>query len=319
MESSLWSDCLPTDILGLISSRLVGGEYFVFRAVCKRWRTAPLKPPHPSLRVHDDDSPSPYLVTLRQKTGTVEFFHPMYNEVTHKKNIAILKGCRIRSAKGSWLLMSQGNHGMFFFNPHSNDIVELPNLPEQIGNYCCAWTFSSPPDSLDCFVVGFDFYGSPPLVCIIKVGDSTWKFHRPFNTQERFQLTGCNNPVFFEKNSVYVWGDEGNLGILNINENSSPTWEFYGKPFPSQKLSLIRKVYTAEDVDKGGMLVVFLTHEEGKVEVWRYKMMNESALEREQITNLDDKTLFVTSGACCLKSCVAHGLKKQDIFSNVSR
>lgn len=123
----------------------------------------------------------------------------MYDEVTHKKNIAILKGCRIRSAKGSWLLMSQGNHGMFFFNPHSNDIIELPNLLEEIGNYCCAWTFSSPPDSLDCFVVGFDFYGSPPLVCIIKVGDSTWKFHRPFNTQESFQLTGCNNPVFFEK------------------------------------------------------------------------------------------------------------------------
>lgn len=65
--SELWSDCLPTDILGLISSRLVGGEYFVFRAVCKRWRTAPLKPPHPSLRVHDDDSPSPYLVTLGKK------------------------------------------------------------------------------------------------------------------------------------------------------------------------------------------------------------------------------------------------------------
>ncbi|OIT04198.1 hypothetical protein A4A49_16886, partial [Nicotiana attenuata] len=74
------------------------------------------------------------------------------------------------------------------------------------------------------------------------------------------------------------------------------------------------QVFTAEDVDNGGILVVFLTHEEGKVEVWRYNVIDEN-LEREQITSLDNRTLFVKKEASFLKPCVAPGLGNKIFFS----
>uniref|UniRef100_M1DXR5 F-box protein family n=1 Tax=Solanum tuberosum TaxID=4113 RepID=M1DXR5_SOLTU len=318
MDDALWS-CIPSDIVGLISSRLVAGEYFIFRAVCKRWRYAPMIPPPRPCQPEK----SPCLITLRGNTGIVEFFHPVYNVVT-TTSIPILKlrGSRIRSSKANWLLMSQGNRGMFFFNPISNDIIELPDLQQQNENSFSSWTFSCPPDSLSsaCFVVGFQYIGNPPIVYIIKVGDNTWTYYNFYDDYDDdynlyFSSTGCNNPIFFNNNTIYVLGDKGNLGILTINENSIPSWEFYGSYFRSRKQKSIRQVYTVEDVDNEGMLAVFLSHHEGDVvEVWKYKM-NGKVLEREIITSLDDnKTLFVSSGGSCLKTCVAPGLENKIYF-----
>ncbi|PHT71715.1 hypothetical protein T459_22500 [Capsicum annuum] len=111
MEDSdkLWSDRIPPDILGSIASRLVVGEYFVFRVVCKQWRLAPLMPPsHRPRRLHDDLQ-LPYLMTLHEKTGIVEFFDPVYNVVTTHNPGSNLKtdslfsmrnGCMVGKPKG---------------------------------------------------------------------------------------------------------------------------------------------------------------------------------------------------------------------------
>ncbi|XP_060201102.1 F-box protein At1g49360-like [Lycium barbarum] len=216
--------------------------------------------------------------------------------------------------------MSHDSRGMFFFNPISNDIIELPDLLEEHQNYLPFWTFSCPPDSLssDCFVIGFEMSGSPPDVYIIKVGETRWTYHDfDGDNQRHFLLSGCNNSVFFRNNTVYVLGDEGDLGILSIKKNSAaetPVWKFYGKPFSRRKETAIRKIYTVEDVDNEGMLAVFLTQEEDNVEVWRYKI-NGRVLKREKITSLDNKTLFVSLGASYLKPCVAQGLENKIYFS----
>ncbi|XP_055812051.1 F-box protein At4g00893-like [Solanum dulcamara] len=317
MEDTLWSDCIPSDILGLISSRLVAAEYFAFRAVCKRWRYAPVTPPP---RPRQPEKKTPCLFTLRGDTGIVEFYHPVYNIVTTTSiPIPKLRGSRILSSKANWLLMSHGNRGMFFFNPISNDIIELPDLLEEHGNIFSSWTFSCPPDSSSfaCFVVGLENSGCPPEVCIIKVGEIDWTYHNLYDRDryKYFYLTGCNNPIFFKNNIVYVLGDKGNLGILTINENSIPSWEFYGSYFRRRKQKSIQHVYTVEDVDNEGMIAVFLSHHEGEVEVWRYNM-NGEVLEREKITSLDNnKTLFVSLGGSFLKTCVAQGLGNKIYFS----
>ncbi|KAG5584209.1 hypothetical protein H5410_044643 [Solanum commersonii] len=264
-----------TDILKSISSHLVAGDYFVFHAVCKPWREHPLPP---QLHLHHDDSPSPFLMTLHKETGIVEFFNSVYNAlIIPTMVISKLKGSTIRSSKANWLLMSHGNRGMFFFNPKSNDIIELPDLPS-IHNCFSAWTFSCPLDSSSssCFVVGFDEVGSLPGVYIIKVGDTTWTYHYFLNElrncQGLFSLLGCDNLVFFKNTTVCVLGelgDKGTLEILTIKQNSAaetPSWQFYGTPFSCTKQKSIREVYMVEDVDNRGMLAVFLTHEQGKVE-----------------------------------------------------
>ncbi|KAK4730865.1 hypothetical protein R3W88_023853 [Solanum pinnatisectum] len=185
----LWSG-IPSDILGLISLRLVAADYFVFRAVCKHWRYASLTPPlHPQ-----SSSPSPCLMTLQKETCIIEFFNPVYNVVTmQKSDIPKFRGARIRSSKANWLLMSHGNRNMFFFNTISNDIIELPDLLDENENSCSAWTFWCPPDSSssDCFVVGFETGGYVPDVYTVKVGDTEWTYHYFFNHRAKFKATGA--------------------------------------------------------------------------------------------------------------------------------
>ncbi|KAG5579597.1 hypothetical protein H5410_050224 [Solanum commersonii] len=188
----------------------------------------------------------------------------------------------------------QFNHGTSVNITHCfNDIIELPDLLETYENICPSWTFSCPPDSSSsaCFVVDFDYLGNPPDVCIIKVGETNWTYHNlndPVDRYKCFHLTGCNSPIFFKNNIVYLLGDKGNLEILTINEDSIPSWKFYGKSFPRRRQNSIQYSYnTAEDGDNKGMLVVFLSHHEGKVETWRYKM-NGEVLKREKITSLDN-------------------------------
>ncbi|KAK4730829.1 hypothetical protein R3W88_023817 [Solanum pinnatisectum] len=268
-----------------------------FHAVCKRWHYAPLTPPPPP----QSCSPTPRLMTLRAETGIVEFFDPGYNVVTTQKtDIPKLRGARIRSSKANWLLMSSGNRGMFFFHSISNDIIELPDLLEEHENSCSAWTFSCPPDSSssDCFVVGLFM---SQMYYIIKVGDTEWKYHYFLNAGD-FATSDCNNSLFFKHSTINLL-DKGNLGTLSIKENSAaqrPRWKFYGKYF--------------SNVYNGGMLVVFLSREEGDVEVWRYKLKGK-VLEREKITSLENnKTLFVSFGGSYLKTCVAHGLGNKIYF-----
>ncbi|KAH0729805.1 hypothetical protein KY290_000884 [Solanum tuberosum] len=189
----LWSNCIPSDVLGLISSRLATAEYFVFCAICKHWRYAPLTSPPPP----QSSSSLPCLMTLQKETGMVEFFDLVYNVITTQKTgIPKCRAARIRSSKANWLLMSHGNRGMFFFNTIRNDIIELHDLLDENENCCSAWTFSCPPDSSssDWFVVGLETGGYVLDVYIIKLGDTEWTYHYFFNHRAKFKATGCNNP-----------------------------------------------------------------------------------------------------------------------------
>lgn len=80
---------------------------------------------------------------------------------------------------------------------------------------------------------------------------------------------------------------------------------FFGKHFSRSKQRSTRKTYIVEDVDNGGMLAVFLSCDEGEVEVWRYKL-NGELLKRGEITHLNNyKTLFMSFGGSYLRIYVA--------------
>jgi len=159
------------------------------------------------------------------------------------------------------------------------------------------------------------------MVYMIKVGESRWTLHDYYDEDEEERYKGIkfmpNNPVYSKNNNiVYMLGHKGTLGILRINGNSTtdtPTWEFHGKKLSHRKQISIQQVFTAEDTDNGGILVVFVTHEEGEVDIWRYKMNGEE-LKKERVTSLENKTLFVSFGVSFLRSCVAQGLENKIYF-----
>lgn len=79
-------------------------------------------------------------------------------------------------------------------------------------------------------------------------------------------------------------------------------------------MSVLYKLLCPSTVPNIFNLVVFLSHHEGELEVWKHKM-NGKVLEMERITSLDDnKILFVSSGGSCLKKCVALGLENKIYF-----
>ncbi|KAG5630582.1 hypothetical protein H5410_002299, partial [Solanum commersonii] len=92
-------------------------------------------------------------------------------------------------------------------------------------------------------------------------GDTEWTYHYSLNPGD-FAAWGCNNPLYFKNNTIYLVGDKA---------AQRPSRKFYGRHFPSSKQRSIQKAYT-EDVHNGGMLVLFLSREERDVEVWRYKL-----------------------------------------------
>uniref|UniRef100_A0A1S3ZBV8 KIB1-4 beta-propeller domain-containing protein n=1 Tax=Nicotiana tabacum TaxID=4097 RepID=A0A1S3ZBV8_TOBAC len=109
--------------------------------------------------------------------------------------------------------------------------------------------------------------------------------------------------------------------LLEETDNAFSAWTFSCPPDSSSDCFCFvvgfdifsNQIYIAEEVDNGGILAVFLIHEEGKVEVWRYNM-NGGVLERKQITSLNNKTLFVSFGASYLKPCISRGLGNKIYF-----
>ncbi|KAG5628839.1 hypothetical protein H5410_000556 [Solanum commersonii] len=58
------------------------------------------------------------------------------------------------------------------FSPQRRQGLSVEDRVDYTDNYCRNWTFTSSPDSSDCFVIGFEFAGSPTVFYITKMGES---------------------------------------------------------------------------------------------------------------------------------------------------
>ncbi|EOY10057.1 Uncharacterized protein TCM_025442 [Theobroma cacao] len=126
-------DCLPPELLSLISSNLYAGDNALFRAICKTWRSITIAPPLPlplPSPFDHADSPFPWLFHIpKSNTGRGKFFHPIYNYTWEMDLPAQLVGAVIRFSKYGWLLMARDMVHPFLFHPLSKVIVDLPELP----------------------------------------------------------------------------------------------------------------------------------------------------------------------------------------------
>ncbi|KAF7114736.1 hypothetical protein RHSIM_Rhsim01G0008500 [Rhododendron simsii] len=202
---------LPTDLLCLMLPHLFLGDIKRFHNVCRSWRSTPT----PSVQ-------SPVLMCIGNDNTRCKFFHPLYKG-PYSMHIPKLSGAVPRFCKDGWLLMSKGRHSMFFFNPFTKALINLPDLPD---NYDFkAMTFTSSPTSFNCMVFGidakFDKYYS---ISTIRHGEESWHVLRGEHNSPIF-LSDCN-PVFHD-GEFYCLGQDGNLGVFNPNE---AYWRVLDKP-----------------------------------------------------------------------------------------
>ena len=116
------------------------------------------------------DSPhsqSPCLISL--DNHTCKLFHPIQND-TYQMHIPELQGASIRFSKYGWLLLSRKDCSIFFFHPFNRIKIELPRYPQE--DAFQTMCFSSPPDSIDCFVFGITFNGAK--FGVIRCGEAYW-------------------------------------------------------------------------------------------------------------------------------------------------
>ncbi|KAH7860265.1 hypothetical protein Vadar_011372 [Vaccinium darrowii] len=179
------------------------GDVKRFHNVYRSWQSIPT----PSVQ-----SPVLMFMCIRHDDMRCKLFHPLYKD-SYSMYIDELSGAVPRFSKDGWLLMSRGEHSIFFFNPLTKALINLPDLAH-IYDFD-GMTFTSSLTPFDCMVFGihvhFDKYFN---ISMIRCGEENWQVSCGANNLPIF-LSHCS-PVF-HKGEFYCLGQHGNLGVFNPN------------------------------------------------------------------------------------------------------
>ncbi|GKB73112.1 hypothetical protein Tco_0934524 [Tanacetum coccineum] len=168
---------LPPHVLeNLVMEFCAGVDYLKFRATCKRCHlAAPLIPWNnwkASKIMQNYALPSPWLIVFDKHKGIMTLTDPMFGDKYFIKTPQeLICDFQIKCSRFGWLLILKPCGLLVFFNPFTNDILELPELPDIHKDTVC---FSAPPTSPDCMVVGMIL--GPWQACIhIVGGEPSWR------------------------------------------------------------------------------------------------------------------------------------------------
>ncbi|KAL0008374.1 hypothetical protein SO802_009876 [Lithocarpus litseifolius] len=298
----LWGATIRYSKYGrLLLSRKGGSVFFfhpfdTFRAICKSWRlSSPMSPIRPLL-----DPPyscSPCLMSLVEQKCT--FFHPMYDNVIYQMDTPQLWGAMIRYSKYGWLLLSRKGGSVFFFHPFDRIKIELPSYSNW--ERCESMSFSSPPTSIDCFVIGIIFYGEKFI--IIRCGEVAWplceftNYFRPFND---------SNPLLYKGHCCWLGVREYDLpaevGIfdpyayLSHSNQYEYRWKYLPPIIPPKHLDNSLQNSNLLESD-GNLFAVFELHEiEPSIQIYSVNISFGPRMEWHKATNIENKMLYVSSG-----------------------
>ena len=311
-----WSE-LPFHLLCLFSAPLILRDLDTFRAICKSWRlSSPMSPLRPLLDPPYSRSPC-LMSSVKQKCI---FFHPMHDNVIYQMDTPELWGATIRCSKYGWLLLSRKNGSVFFFHPFDRIKIELPSYSNW--KRCESMSFSSPPTSIDCFVIGIILYGEKFI--IIRRGEVTWTlceftdYFRPFND---------SNPLLY-KGRCYWLGVRGydlpaEVGIFDPHEYlSHPNqykyrWKYLPPIIPPKHLdNSLKNSYLLES--DGKLFAVFELHEiEPSIQIYSVNLSFGPRMEWHKVTNIENKMLYVSSGGSFSELAVAKDMSNKIYLPNV--
>lgn len=272
---------LPLCLLEVIISQLDLKDNIRASATCKTWREA-------GLYVRLVDKP-PWLMYLPKRGNSFEMYDPLQKKM-YTLNLPELSKSTVCYSRDGWLLMRKtASHQIFFFNPFTRKLINLPKLELSYD----AIAFSCAPTSGTCVVLAFKN---------VEYGTVTTSTCHPEATEWVTEGLVCylryrsdsrkHSNIVYANRRFYCLDDKGRLYYF---EPSSREWSFsytYSPPCPYISSRYERKkkrVFLA--VRKG---VFFTIYTCGGEKPMVYKLDESSDWEEINSTTLDGLTIFTS-------------------------
>ncbi|KAF7818795.1 F-box/kelch-repeat protein [Senna tora] len=299
LELQNWSD-LPGDLLELIFSHLTLADNIRASAVCKRWHSVAT-----AVRVMNQSS---WLMYFPKFGNWYELYDPVRRK-TYSLELPELSGSRLCYTKDGWLLLYRPtSHQMFFFNPFTREVINLPGfeMTYQIVAFSCA------PTSPGCVL--FTIKHVTPLIVAISTchpGDEEWttvnyQNRLPFVSSIWNKLVFCNG--LFCCLSLTGW-----LGVFDPAEC---TWSVLAVPPPKCPENFFAKNWWKGKFmteHEGDILVIYTCSSENPI-IFK---LDRTLMEWRKMKTLDGVTVFASFLSSHSKTDLPGIMRNSVYFSKV--
>ncbi|GJR33750.1 hypothetical protein Tco_1209434 [Tanacetum coccineum] len=197
---------------------------------------------------------------------------------------------RMYDSKHGWLLMHVQEGSLYvelgppvFYNPFTSDICELPTVP-----FLESLSFSAPPTSPDCIVVGFTAYDDESR-------EPNWRrIILKFNGDSPFHYSF---PTFFD-GDLYALCNDGELDVFKDIGNDYFSWDIVVGDAPTSRCTS-EKQYFLVKCDQNLLLIIVGKFGES-IELFE---LNDSTEEWEKIDGLGRHTIYICDTTCiCIEA-----------------
>lgn len=217
--------------------------------------------------------------------------------------------------------MSRGKRSLFFFNPFTNQHINLPDLPiisndegDDLDHYLfeCI-SFSSSPTSPDCIVFG---WYACYILLYISPGENSWNVCElrkdtvllEAGVNLNFKLMGGQTSPVFHNRAFYLVGDNGTLGVFKPKDGL--LWEVLDRLQEPKLDYVVDEIYIMEC--DGKILSVFVGVVGRGVSVFE---LNETEMCWKKVEDLEDYMLFVSHTTSFALKKLVDGMENKVYFS----
>ncbi|VVB00032.1 unnamed protein product [Arabis nemorensis] len=191
-------------------SRLIVKDSIHASAVCKAWYKSSV-----SIQIKSIHLLFMKLHLSSRTKGSCELYDPS-QDTTHTIEFPELASMRVYYSKDGWLLMQKKRSSeMFFFNPFTRTLINLPTCYNESAIFTCA------PTSSSCLVFGLtniDINRNIVGVNTFRFGEIQWTTTH-FISHERF--FAYYNKIIFSGGLFYCLGGFGSLAVFDPSKH---TW-----------------------------------------------------------------------------------------------
>ncbi|CAH9074377.1 unnamed protein product [Cuscuta epithymum] len=296
-----WAN-LPGDLLIQILQHLYLDDVKRFHKVCKSWDA--LEDPKEHNPLNFPTVPSQWLVHKDTYNDTVlRFFHGVYDH-SYSVDIPELLSSVLSYSNNGWLLFREGLETTFFFNPFTNERVDLPNKPEW-----SVWKsviFLSEPTATDCMIFGvMSILGKWVRIYTISRGEGDWEesvFDYDEDDTPMFQSV-CS-PVFHNR-KLYCLGTEGKMGVFDLEGRNWIIHDVSGRP-------LVDQTYESYLFECNGQLMaVFMSFMGQEICILA---LDADKMEWEKVDSLGEFMLLISTPTSLAVKAVIAGMENKIYF-----
>ncbi|CAH2071420.1 unnamed protein product [Thlaspi arvense] len=200
---------LPLCLLEVIISQLVLKDNIRASAVCKTWREA-------GLYVRLVDKP-PWLMYLPKRGNLFELYDPLQQKM-YTLNLPELAKSTVCYSRDGWLLMRKTvSHQLFFFNPFTRKLINLPKLELSYD----AIAFSCAPTSGTCVLLAYKYVRHGTFTTSTCHPGATEWITEDLQSNLQYGVSLKHNHVVYANRRFYCLDDKGRdyISLNRLLEN----------------------------------------------------------------------------------------------------